>query len=290
MTALTLTLLVRDGHFTSFSPNLPAVLPTSLPADVDGLMIPSQPVEGTAPFRLRRHGAHLLYVPRRYHRHWVVTEGPHDAYVAGFSGKTRSTLRRKVRKFLGEAGDDAFHVYRTPAEMDTFHELARTVSALTYQERLMDAGLPDDDSFRAQMRKRASRGAARGYILMHQGRPVAYTYCPIDDGVALYAYTGFDPGLRSLSPGTVLQWLLLEDLFATPDVRMFDFTQGDSPHKELFSTHKQECADLYVLRPSLRIWSGITAQTGVENTVEAIGALLETVGLKTRLRRLLRGT
>lgn len=290
VTVLRLALLVRDTHFTALGDDLEAAVPPALPAGVDGLMIPSQPYCGEA-FRIRRHGRHLLYAPRRYLRHWVDTTGGHDAYVAAFSGKTRSTLRRKVRKFAGDGAESCdFRVYRTAAELAEFHRLARPLSAATYQERLMDAGLPDSPDFLRDMAARAERDAARGYLLFRDGQPAAYTYCPVDDGIALYAYTGYDPALAALSPGTVLQWLLLEDQFADPAVRVFDFTQGEGPHKELFSTASRACIDLYVLRPTLRAWRGIAMQTAVEQAVQRVGDGLDALGLKARVRRLMRGT
>jgi len=290
LTVMHLHLLVCDTHFSRLPSRLEDALPADLPPGIDGVMIASMPQDGPA-FRIRRDGRRLLYAPRRYLRHWVDTTGGHEAYLAGFSGKTRSTLRRKVRKFAGE-GDAAcdFRVYRTAAEMTEFHRIARSVSALTYQEKLMSAGLPDGPEFLADMARRADQGTVRGYILFREGRPAAYTYCPVDDGVALYACTGFDPALAPLSPGTVLQWLLLEDMFADDLIRVFDFTQGEGPHKELFSTGSRECADLYILRPSLRVWRGITLQTAVEHTVQALGDGLQALGLKARIRRLVRGT
>jgi len=61
--------------------------------------------------------------------------GSFDQYMVAFSGKTRSGLRRKLRKFAQISGGTIdWRQYRTPQELPIFFDLARTVSAKTYQE------------------------------------------------------------------------------------------------------------------------------------------------------------
>ena len=291
------------GDLTVWSPSLDLMLaetpfadlpesldPVSLPPPAErteGYLIRSCPVDGQ-PWRIRRTPNHLLYAPRRYRRHWTEIKGDFESYLAGLSAKTRSGLRRKIRKFEDEAGGRDFRVYRTPAEMEVFHGLARTISEKSYQERLMGAGLPTTPAFREDMRSLAAAGLVRGYLLFHQGTPVAYTYGPVEDGVVIYDHTGFDPAMRALSPGTVLQFLILEDLFAEGLFRRFDFTEGEGAHKALFGTDSLDCMDLYVLRPGLRTWSAVLIQTVIERGTERLAAVLDGLGIKRRLKRLLR--
>ena len=298
-----LPLKVAVGDLTVWSPRLDLMLaetpfadlpeafdPASLPPPaegIDGYLIRSCPADGQL-WRIRRSKEHLLYAPRRYRRHWTAIEGGFDAYLGTLSAKTRSGLRRKVRKFEDASGGRDFRVYRTPAEMEVFFGLARPVSEKSYQERLMGAGLPATPAFREDMRSLAAAGLVRGYLLFHQGRPVAYTYGPVEDGVVIYDHTGFDPAHSALSPGTVLQFLILENLFAEGRFRCFDFTEGEGAHKALFGTDSLDCMDLYVLRPGLRTWCAVLIQTVIERGTERIAAVLDRLGIKRRLKRLLR--
>ncbi len=239
---------------------------------------------------MRRSHGHLLYAPRRYARYWVALDGTFDAYLAGLSGKTRATLKRKVRKFEADAGGRDFRVYRTPAEMNVFHGLARQISEKSYQERLLNAGLPAAPAFLEEMRAHAADDRVRAYLLFHRDTPVAYTYGPIDDGAVIYDHTGFDPAMSHLSPGTVLQFLILEDLFAERRFTMFDFTEGEGAHKMLFGTHSRACMDLYILRGNLGALGPAFVQTAIERSADTLAQCLEKLGAKRRLKSLLRGT
>jgi CelD/BcsL family acetyltransferase involved in cellulose biosynthesis len=287
--AFKLTLLVETRHFTQGTDEARLDALPKLGAGVDGYLLRSQPERARAP-RLSRSGGYLLYVPRRYERYWVDLSMPYEAYLDSFSPKSRSTLRRKVRQIMKENGGALdFRVYKTPSELERFHGLARRLSQQTYQERLLGAGLPDTEDFVAALRERAGRDAARGYLLFVKEEPAAFTYCPVDDGVLSYEHTGFDRRYRHLSPGTVLQWLILEDLFKEGRFRLFDFTEGAGAHKALFATHSLACRDLYILKPSARTWTAVLAQTAIEGMGEAAGAALARIGLKGRIKALLRG-
>src|SRR5207302_1769781 len=93
-------------------------------------------------------GDAIRYVPGRIVRHYLDLSGTFDAYLAKFSSKTRSTLKKKVRRFAERSGGTIdWREYRTAAEARQFHQLARVVAEKTYQEHLLDAALPADDAF-----------------------------------------------------------------------------------------------------------------------------------------------
>jgi hypothetical protein len=65
-----------------------------------------------------------------------------------------------------------------------------------------------------------------------------HLYRPARDGKLLYDHLGYDPEYTALFPGTALQLLVLEALFAARSFKIFDFTEGKSQLKELFSTDR----------------------------------------------------
>ena len=284
-----LDLMVCDTDFTRLPAEIDINSLPPLAKECQGYLIRSCPA-GEGSWRLRRQAGHLLYAPRRYSRRWVALDSDFDGYMAGLSGKTRSTLRRKLRKFETDAGGRDFRIYRTPPELDDFHELARSISAKSYQEKLLNTGLPTTAPFLETMRDLAARDQARGYLLFHQGQPVAYTYAPVEDGAVIYEFTGFDPAYKALSPGTVLQLLVLESLFAEGRFRLFDFTEGDGAHKALFGTHQQPCMDLYILHYGLGAFGSVIAQTALERSTEILAQGLEHIGAKRRIKSWLRGS
>ena len=112
-----------------------------------GYVVWSQPLVRRLPVMTLRGDA-IRYVPRQYRRFSIELSGGFDQYMAAFSGRTRSGLKRKLRKFADASSASVdFRQYRTPAQIDCFFALARKVSSKTYQERRLKLGFPVHSEF-----------------------------------------------------------------------------------------------------------------------------------------------
>ena len=265
-------------------------LAPQLRSDVSGAVVWSQPVAEEMP-ALSRDRNCLFYVPRQYQHFYVDLGLGLDKYLQTFSARSRSTLKRKLRKFAEYSGGQCdWRIYQTSEQIAEFYVLAREVSSLTYQERLLDAGLPSARDYLSQIRSMADREEAVGYLLFHRGRPVSYLFCPIEDGESLlYAYVGFDPSYSPYSPGTVLLWLVLESLQQSGRYKIFDFTEGAGEHKRFFSTDSYRCADIFILRRQWTSSLAVAMHWATCRASELCGRLSAIIGLKRRARRWLRG-
>lgn len=223
-----------------------------------------------------------------YRRHYIDMSGDFASYMAQFSGKTRSTLRRKARKLADEAGGYTITEHRTPAEIEAFLAVALPLSARTYQARLLDAGLPDSATARRAMLEAAEADRIRAFLLCAGGGAIAYLALPVTGQTLVYAHLGYDPAWARLSPGTVLQMDVLERLFAEARYRWFDFTEGDGAHKEMFGTGHAACTSLVLLEPTLANRSLLGARAGFDASVAQAKALAMRSGALGRLRALLR--
>lgn len=230
----------------------------------------------------------LTYCLKSYLRCYIEMAGDFEAYTMKFSGKTRSGIKRKVRKFAKQSGGLDVRSYSTPSEMETFLDLARPVSAVSYQERLLDCGLPNDPAFIEGAIKGAETDAVRAFLLFANGSPVSYLYCPVEDDVLQYAYLGYDPDWANLSPGTVLLWTALEQLFAEGRYSAFDFTEGESEHKRLFSTHQVPCSLQLTLRAQWRYRLLLALHRSAAAVSNGIVQVLDRLGLKQRIKRWVR--
>lgn len=262
--------------------------PAALDPTVDGLLVRGQPVVADLPrFTIGRRC--FRYVPRQYDRCTIDLTLTWDQYLARFSAKTRSTLRRKVRRFEEAACGLDLRAYRTPADLDEYFAAALFVSRQTCQSRRLDCGLPETAAFRAETAARAARDGFRGYVLFAHGEPAAFLHCPIRDGVVEYAHVGHDPHLADLSPGAVLLFLALERLFGERRWRLFDFTEREGPHKRQFATNTTRCADIYTLRRLPRLLAATRLHALLDDFSTAAGRALDRVGVKRWLRLPLRG-
>jgi hypothetical protein len=289
--ALELPLLVQETHFTRqlVESGTGDACAGELPASVRGFLIRSRPVTERLP-RVSISCGFIRYVPAQYERYFIDLRGTFAEYLGKFSSKSRWTLQRKVRRLatLSDGRVD-WRVYRTPDEMREFYPLARKVSEVSYQERLLHAGLPEDEEFRAEIFEHAKLGRTRGYLLFHQGKPIAYLLCVVEGSdILLYRYLGYNPHYQRWSPGMVLQYLVLEKLFAEREMRMFDFTEGEGPQKKFLSTGSVRCADIYRLpcRPvNLLI---VVLHSILDVVSDCVVKTLDMFGLKSHVKNFVR--
>lgn len=265
-----------------------ARLPAATPAvGPDGLRLLSVPL-ANLPDVLARFPDCIAGARQDYRRHYIDMSLGHDGYMRRFSGKTRSTLRRKAKKLGDEAGGYSISEHRSPVEIEAFLAQALPLSAKTYQARLLDAGLPDSADARRTMLERAEAGQMRCFLLRAGGEAVAYLSLPVTGQTLVYAHLGYDPAWARLSPGTVLQMAALERLFAESRFRWFDFTEGEGAHKALFGTHYAECTSLILLRRTLANRALLSARSGFDTAVSEGKALAARSGALGPIRNLLR--
>lgn len=277
------TITLDERPDREFFNNLPNFL------DEDGYFIRSLP-SNILEFEISKFGQYLSYIQKKYDHFYINMGTSFDEYQSTFSSKTRSTIRRKIRKFAQLSNNEInWRSFTTPSEMDEFFRQASVVSKVSYQERLLNAGLPTDKRFIQGAVRSSAKDALRAFILYDKDRPVSYLYCPVEEGTVIYAYLGYDPEYRNYSVGTILQWLALSYLFAEDRFRIFDFTEGESDHKRLFSTGYRSELNVLILQKSIGNRCLIYGHYWFNLAIERLGALTEKLKLKRILKRRLRG-
>ncbi len=287
--AVTLNAILLDAPFTHVKDDdatLPPP-PEDFPEGIEAARIYSCPI-GRGARAVSLAAGTVRYVSAQYRHFFIDLAGSFEDYLRKFSSKSRSTLRRKVKKFLLEAGaEQPFLEFSRPDEMPEFQRLAAQVSQKTYQHRLLGLSIPDDAEHLRELSDLAAADRLRGYILMHRGTPVAYNVCVGLGGTLTVDKTGFDPEFARLHPGTVLQFLSIERLFAEGRFRIYDFGSGDFRYKEFFATGSLWCADILYLRRSLRNLALACAHHSLNRVSEGIKGALDLIGLKDRIKKLL---
>ena len=259
-----------------------------IPKDVNLLVYAGRHIAEKLPI-IRATRRAICYIRNQSENHYIDLAGTFEEYLKGFSSKTRSTLQRKLRKITDMADHTLeCRAYRAPASVDEFHRLGRQVAVKTYQEKLFGGALPASEEFVRRARSLAQDDHLRGFILLIKGEPVAYLYLPVEDGALVYGYLGYDPDYASWSPGTVLLYLALEQLFAEQRFRYFNFTYGEGQVKELFGRATFLQADICFFRWTLRNALAVYGHTAMDGCSSKIGRTLEMLGLRQRIRKLLR--
>jgi Acetyltransferase (GNAT) domain len=239
--------------------------------------------------RLAVVGKHLRYVPVQYPRYYVEFKGSFEEYLKRFSPKSRYNLARSVRKLAEfDGGRIDWREYRQPEEMAEFHLLADALSKRTYQEKVLHEGFASRAGSPENLRMLAQTGAVRGYILFAAGQAIAYVFCRCCLDTLLYDAIGYDPLLHKYSPGSVLLYVLIEKMFAEQAFKYLDFGEGGSWYKEHWSTGAARCARAYYFPMAVPIVSAVMMHMTANAISDLLGKGLQTVGLRDKLRRLLR--
>ena len=106
-----------------------------------------------------------------------------------------------------------------------------------------------------------------------------------------YYYTdvGYDPEYASWSVGTILQLKVLQDLYegGSPP-SLFDFSTGYGSHKARFGNVSRLEANVLLLPRTLRNRAIVAAFQSGERFSVGAAALMDRLGLKSRIKKLLR--
>lgn len=258
------------------------------PSGPDGCLLFAHRADGPLP-RRSHVGGLLCYVPQQYERRVAdLSLGP-DAYWAQFSSKTRFNLKRNIKLFAKASQDPVdWRRYATPEEVLDFHRLALPLSERTYQHKLFRGGLPDTDTFKRQMLAAAARDDVRAYLLFKDGQAVAYLYFEAEDGMLAYSYVGHEAELSSLSPGSVLMALAIEQIQGEGRYRWMDFGSGDGQHKAVFSTGVMPVAHVYLLKPTWRNRWIVSTHDLLSRSMDRLRAWLKQNDWHSRLKRWVR--
>ena len=270
----------RDGRLPSLPP---------LDREAHGYSITSLP-DDRLDAMIYASGGMIPVVRQRYTRYFVDIAGHFDSYLFGLSANTRQGLKRKAKKIATVSGGDLdIRRFRTPDELECFHDMGRRIALRTYQERLLGSGLPDSQEFLSTMLSLGAADKVRAWLLFIADEPAAYLYCPARGDTLLYEYVGHDPAFNDLSPGAVLQVEALRDLFEEARFRTFDFTEGEGQHKRQLATGGVACVDLLLLRPSLANRATAAALSGFNRAIAGAKQAATAMGLAGAARKLRRG-
>ena len=172
-----------------------------------------------------------------------------DAYNAGLDGKRRANFKRKVRVLEKNGKPGRLRRFHQPADVAEFLQLARAIAQKSWQSGIGVDPFPAEVDWQAKLTDQARRGILRAFILDCGAEPAAFGVGIQADGIFQFRATGFDASLASLSPGTVLMYLMFGDLLSGADpVRRMSFGFGDTPYKRLFCNRGFDASRVLLMR------------------------------------------
>jgi CelD/BcsL family acetyltransferase involved in cellulose biosynthesis len=172
--------------------------------------------------------------------------------------------------------------------MKEFYRYASQVSSNSWKEEIGGPGFGGTVGEAAALNL-AKAGLARGYVLFHEQKPVAYVFCRSNHEHLIYKHIGYHREYRKWSPGTVLLYLMLERLFVEQKYEFLDLGEGTLGYKSFFSTHGIRCVRVIYFRRSLRNFIIVFAHAGLTEGSIAAGKILARLKVKHAIKRTLMG-
>ena len=229
----------------------------------------------------REYGFRMQSVQTAY---TVAIKGNFDTYLQAMSSKSRQTIKRKIRRFEDLAGGSIRVVsFRSPTEMDKLHEALAAIWQKSWHARLDRQHVPSI----AYLKQIALCGWIRAYVLFVAEQPVASILGFQYRGTYYYEAPAYDHDWQDRSPGIVLLYYTIKDLFEVNSPGIFDFGAGYGQYKQVFGTHEEQ-------RGSLRY--GISTRGKVVTSLQATSdalfrwskASLDRTGIPRLIKRKMR--
>jgi CelD/BcsL family acetyltransferase involved in cellulose biosynthesis len=260
-----------------------------LPPNADGVIVRGLPAHGFSE-GIHRYADAIQYVSKYQTSHLVEIDGQFDAYLAAtLTTKSRQNITRAVRKFKAQNQDIPFlEVFTEAAEMPRFLAEAAEISSHTFQSKLLGVGLADTPGRQSHLQRTAAEGDARGYVLRLQGKAIAFAWCRQKNNNLIYDVIGYLPDQAHHSPGTVLLYLILEDLFNIRKYEALDFGSGQAHYKSMFSTREELLVDAFLFRRTYKNRLLTSLHHRMLNLSIFVSKALDQLGLKAVVKKVFR--
>jgi GNAT acetyltransferase-like protein/PilZ domain-containing protein len=219
----------------------------------------------------------------------IRLNGSFAGYMNKFSPKVRKNRLREIKR-LRACGDVQFIRVTKASEVDAFLEVAYGISQKTWQfvRHRWGIGARDIDVVRSEMHFLAQRGWLRSYLLKCGAVPCSFIIGRQYGRTFYTGAAGVDPAWRSYSAGTVLFLLVLEDLFRENSPQFWDLDDYVR-YKEHFANESYLEASVWLFRRRAYPLLASSIYRACNATSKKVGAVLDQLHLKSRVRQLIWG-
>ena len=172
-----------------------------------------------------------------------------EAYLAGFSAKRRSALKRQCRKLREEFADLRMVKVTGPEQvreyLTLFDSLYRTTWHFEQTPRVWNS-----EDMVLTFTRLAQRGVLRSYMFTTGGTALAVAHGTLYRGNFLLDDIAYDEKHATLSPGTALLFEAIEDMFHAEPPRQISFGFGNNQYKEVLARRSVGANTFYAERTS----------------------------------------
>ena len=215
--------------------------------------------------------------------------GSHEDWLGAMSKKTRYNLKRAVKQLEGQC-QSAMELIcvRQEDQVPDFLGNLDQVFGNTWQAAVFGYQPRNTPAAEEQHRQLARAGLLRSYLLLCDGTPVAYLRGYQYRDVYYFEEIGFDKNRRDQQPGTVLNFLVIEDLYRVNTPQFLDFGYGENDYKRILGNAETSAVTATLVRAGSREDWLVLLQSLLNSIYGSLRRLAVGLKLETRLRRLLK--
>ncbi len=210
-------------------------------------------------------------------------------YLATFRKKRRYNLKRNLR-LLDKVthGDYSMEKVTDAEQVGSFLEAVDHIYERCWQRHSYGPFHHSSEGNVAYHKEIARLGWLRSYLLYCHQKPVAYVIGYQYRGRYYYEYIGYDQAWNHVSPGTVLTYLMIEDLHTVDSPDFLDFGYGENTYKQIFGNYSHEANNSYLVKRISPLRLATLSQLGLSRLYFTLYPLLEKTGLDKRIRKRIR--
>ncbi|MCK5506785.1 MAG: GNAT family N-acetyltransferase [Thermodesulfovibrionia bacterium] len=194
-----------------------------------------------------------VYVPYGGRQHYLITlPETFEKFLLKFKRKKRYNLKRQIKSFQ-EFASGKLRLQRIVSldQIDFFLKEATRVADNSWQKTALGMRINNNESLRKKYRDLAKRGIFRSYLLMCREEASSFVIGYQFQGVYHYIEIAYNRDYKKLSPGTVLLYMIIEDLIKFNPARKLNFGIGDAQYKRAFQTDMFEDVSVFLLNKTI---------------------------------------
>lgn len=192
-------------------------------------------------------------VPEKMRR--LRFEGTWEEHLATLKRETRKKIRQNRRQ-LSAAFDGQMEMVEVnrPEEVAGFLDECQEIHQSTWKARALAEDKKNSEERLKLLEGIAKNGWFRSYLLLCASRPVAFTIGYQYEGTYYYRDMGYVQDLERRGPGSVLTYMVIEDLFGRDKQQILDFGFGENVYKRRICNEEYDAHLLYLVARNRWRW------------------------------------
>ncbi len=219
----------------------------------------------------------------------LIMPESYDALMATYSGKKRSEQRRRARQMKKHFEDDMeLKRITEPEQVKDFIRATQHIYDNSWKKGVLGTSPAFSETDISYIEQLAAKGWLRSYLLIGKGEPIAYFANFVYRNNCFLEDLGYDNRFKRQGPGSVMIFLIIQDMYEHETPKMMDFGYGDNTYKRIFSNTSHLANESYIVKRPGISWLLVETQVSLRRFYEKIHQGLIYLNIDKAVRKLIK--